>query len=65
MFHLGILKENRLFIIIIPLLTLDGIYSTNASGAGEMPETNNSNHELNRLKGVMNSPLKFLTACKI
>ena len=30
-------------IIIILLFTLSGIYSTNASGAEQMPETNNSN----------------------
>ena len=30
-------------IIIIPLYTLGSIYSTNASGAEQIPETNNSN----------------------
>ena len=29
--------------VIIPLFTLGSIYSTNASGAKQMPETNNSN----------------------
>ena len=29
--------------IIIPLFSLGSIYSTNASGAEQMPETNNSN----------------------
>ena len=32
-----------LIIIIIPLFTLGSVYSTNASGAEQMPETNNSN----------------------
>ena len=31
------------FTIIIPLFTLGSIYSTNASRAEQMPETNNSN----------------------
>ena len=30
-------------IIIIPLFTLGSIYSTNASGAEQMPETSDSN----------------------
>ena len=34
-----------IIIIIIPLFTLGSIYSTNASGAKQMPET-----ELNRIK---------------
>ena len=32
-----------IIIIIIPLITLGSIYSTNASGAEQLPETNNSN----------------------
>ena len=32
-----------IIIIIIPLFTLGSIYSTNASAAEQMPETNNSN----------------------
>ena len=32
-----------IIIIIIPLFTLGSIYSTNASGAEQMPGTNNSN----------------------
>ena len=32
-----------IIIIIIPLYTLGSIYSTNASGATQIPETNNSN----------------------
>ena len=38
-------KKGQVIIIvtIIPLFTLDSIYSTNASGAGQMPETNNLN----------------------
>ena len=32
-----------IIIIIIPLFTLGSIYSTNASGAEQMPEINNSN----------------------
>ena len=30
-----------IIILIIPLFTLGSIYSTNASGAEQMPETNN------------------------
>ena len=33
----------NLSIYIIPLLTLSSFYSTNASGAEQTPETNNSN----------------------
>ena len=32
-----------IIIIIIPLITLGSIYSTNDSGAEQLPETNNSN----------------------
>ena len=32
-----------MIIIIIPLITLGSIYSTNARGAEQIPETNNSN----------------------
>ena len=32
-----------IIILIIPLYTLGSIYSTNASGAEQIPETNNSN----------------------
>ena len=32
-----------IIIIIIPLFTLGSVYSTNASGAEQMPEANNSN----------------------
>ena len=32
-----------IIIIIIPLFTLGGIYSTNPSGAEQMPERNKSN----------------------
>ena len=32
-----------IIILIIPLYTLGSIYSTNASGAQQIPETNNSN----------------------
>ena len=32
-----------IIIIIIPLFTLNNIYSTNVSGAEQIPETNNSN----------------------
>ena len=33
----------KVIIIIIPLFSLGSIYSTNASGTEQMPETNNSN----------------------
>ena len=33
----------KIIILIIPLFTLGSIYSTSASGAEQMPETNNSN----------------------
>ena len=39
------ISENYLIIVIIPSFTLDSIYSINASGAEEMPETNNSNQD--------------------
>ena len=32
-----------MMMMIIPLFTLGSIYSTNVSGAEQMPETNNSN----------------------
>ena len=32
-----------IIIIIIPLFTLGSVYSTNTSGAEQMPEANNSN----------------------
>ena len=38
-------RTTIIIIIIIPLFTLGSIYSTNASGAKQMPET-----ELNRIK---------------
>ena len=37
------LQVITLYIMIIPLFTLGSIYSTCASGAEQMPETNNSN----------------------
>ena len=37
------LSSPLIIIIIIPLFTLGSIYSTNASAAEEMPETDNSN----------------------
>jgi len=37
------ISENYLIIVIIPSFTLDSIYSINASGAEQMPETNNLN----------------------
>ena len=36
-------REELIIIIIIPLFTLGSIYSTNASGAEQMTQTNNSN----------------------
>ena len=40
----NLLQYRRLIIIIIiPLITLRSIYSTNVSGAEQIPETNNSN----------------------
>ena len=35
-----------LSIYMIPLFNFGSIYSSNASGAVQMPETNNSNHSL-------------------
>ena len=37
--------EDHTIIIIITLFNLSSIYSTNASGAEQMPETNNSNQD--------------------
>ena len=38
-----LLLQQLLLLLLIPLFTLGSIYSTNASGAEQMPETNNSN----------------------
>ena len=38
-----LLLQLLLLLLLIPLFTLRSIYSTKASGAEQMPETNNSN----------------------
>ena len=38
-----LLLQQLLLLLLIPLFTLGSIYSTKASGAEQMPETNNSN----------------------
>ena len=38
-----LLLKLLLLLLLIPLFTLGSIYSTNASGAEQIPETNNSN----------------------
>ena len=38
-----VLIKKKKIVMIILLFTLGSVYSTNASGAEQMPETNNSN----------------------
>ena len=38
-----LLLQLLLLLLLIPLFTLGSIYSTKASGAEQIPETNNSN----------------------